>query len=137
MSDMLFYVSLGILSLILAALGLWIARQSTGLDPVGMLPKKQKKRLTLVETRFIDRKRKLVLVRRDGVEHLMVIGGPVDMIVETGIAVQSAGQNGIEDPLSRASNDKNDRTAITSPSAQNGAATQEDLGSRMETDAPN
>ena len=33
----------------------------------------------------MDGKRKLLLVRRDDVEHLLIIGGPVDMVVETGI----------------------------------------------------
>ena len=38
----------------------------------------------MVETAIVDQKR-LVLVRRDDVEHLIIVGGPVDMVVETGI----------------------------------------------------
>jgi flagellar protein FliO/FliZ len=38
----------------------------------------------VVETATVDQRRKLVLVRRDDVEHLVMIGGPVDMVVETG-----------------------------------------------------
>ena len=33
----------------------------------------------------VDGRRRLVLVRRDNVEHLIMIGGPVDVVVETGI----------------------------------------------------
>ncbi|ODS00296.1 hypothetical protein AUC69_07775 [Methyloceanibacter superfactus] len=45
----------------------------------------REKRLGVVETAAVDGKRKLLLVRRDDVEHLLIIGGPVDVVVETGI----------------------------------------------------
>jgi len=45
----------------------------------------QEKRLTVVETATVDSKRTLYLLRRDDVEHLVMIGGPVDVVVETGI----------------------------------------------------
>ena len=39
----------------------------------------------------IDAKRRLVLIRRDNVEHLVMTGGPVDIVIESGIgAAQSA-----------------------------------------------
>jgi flagellar protein FliO/FliZ len=44
----------------------------------------REKRLGVVETAIVDQTR-LVLVRRDDVEHLIIVGGPVDMVVETGI----------------------------------------------------
>jgi hypothetical protein len=43
------------------------------------------KRVGLVEAAMIDSRRRLLLVRRDGVEHLILTGGPVDVVVETGI----------------------------------------------------
>lgn len=43
------------------------------------------KRLTVVETAEVDSKRTLYLLRRDDVEHLVMIGGPVNVVVETGI----------------------------------------------------
>jgi flagellar protein FliO/FliZ len=45
----------------------------------------REKRLGVVETATVDGKRKLLLVRRDDVEHLLIVGGPVDVLVETGI----------------------------------------------------
>jgi hypothetical protein len=42
-------------------------------------------RIGAIETRAIDGKRKLVLIRRDNVEHLIMTGGPVDIVIETGI----------------------------------------------------
>ncbi len=44
------------------------------------------KRLEVVDHASVDGRRRLVLVRRDNVEHLIMIGGPVDVVVETGIA---------------------------------------------------
>ena len=49
------------------------------------LMRPRERRLGVVETASVDQKRKLLLIRRDDVEHLIIIGGPVDMVVETGI----------------------------------------------------
>ncbi len=43
------------------------------------------RRLAFVERTSVDGGRKLLLVRRDDVEHLILIGGPIDLVVETGI----------------------------------------------------
>lgn len=42
-------------------------------------------RLAVVEIRPIDARRRLVLVRRDDVEHLLLIGADSDVVVEAGI----------------------------------------------------
>ncbi len=43
------------------------------------------RRTDLVEVTPIKGGRKLLLIRRDDVEHLVMTGGPVDVVVETGI----------------------------------------------------
>lgn len=45
-----------------------------------------KRRLSVVETLQIDHKRRLVLVRRDDKEHLIVLGADGEAVVETGIS---------------------------------------------------
>lgn len=45
-----------------------------------------RRRLALVETMALDSRRRLLLVRRDGVEHLLLVGGAQDLVVEGGIA---------------------------------------------------
>ena len=50
----------------------------------------REKRLGILEQTSVDGRRKLVLIRRDDVEHLIMTGGPVDVVVETGIQSQSA-----------------------------------------------
>lgn len=43
-------------------------------------------RLSVVETIAVDQKRKLVLIQKDGVEHLVLVGGPTDLVIETSTA---------------------------------------------------
>ncbi|MGE3231388.1 MAG: hypothetical protein AB7J30_18300, partial [Hyphomicrobium sp.] len=43
------------------------------------------RRLSISEQFNIDGKRRLVLIRRDNVEHLIMTGGPVDVVLENGI----------------------------------------------------
>jgi hypothetical protein len=45
-------------------------------------------RLGVTEQASVDSRRKLVLVRRDDVEHLIMTGGPVDVVIETNISVR-------------------------------------------------
>jgi flagellar protein FliO/FliZ len=42
-------------------------------------------RLAVLDSAVVDAKRKLVLIRRDNSEHLLLIGGPSDVVVETNI----------------------------------------------------
>jgi hypothetical protein len=42
-------------------------------------------RLAVIDAAAVDGRRRLVLVRRDNVEHLLMIGGPTDIVVETNI----------------------------------------------------
>ncbi len=76
--------------LLLAALGIggWLLRgyltgQGAG---AAMMGNSRDKRTGVVEQTAVDGRRKLVLIRRDGTEHLIMTGGPVDIVIETGIA---------------------------------------------------
>lgn len=53
-------------------------------------PRAPQRRLGLVEAVSVDDTRRLVLVRRDQVEHLLLIGGPADLVVESGITRAAA-----------------------------------------------
>ena len=46
-------------------------------------------RLGISEYYELDKMRRLVLVRRDNIEHLILIGGPQDLVVESGISVST------------------------------------------------
>ena len=47
-------------------------------------------RLGIVDAYDLDRQRQLVLVRRDNVEHLIMIGGPTDVVIEASIVRNQA-----------------------------------------------
>jgi flagellar biogenesis protein FliO len=40
-------------------------------------------RLSVIETVHIDQKRKLILIQKDGIEHLIMVGGPSDLVIDT------------------------------------------------------
>lgn len=61
----------------------WVLKK-VGLAAVPMMPG-AKRRLKIVEHIGIDARRRLVLVRRDGVEHLILIGQNQDCVIETNI----------------------------------------------------
>ncbi len=42
-------------------------------------------RLTIIETQYVDSKSKLVLLKRDDVEHLLLVGDGKATIIESGI----------------------------------------------------
>jgi flagellar protein FliO/FliZ len=52
----------------------------------GLFGPKPEKRLEVVDQANVDGRRRLVLIRRDDVEHLVMTGGPVDVVIETGIS---------------------------------------------------
>src|ERR1700719_984527 len=47
-------------------------------------------RLAVIDYASVDARRRLILVRRDNVEHLLMIGGPTDVVVEPNIGRASA-----------------------------------------------
>lgn len=71
--------------------GLWSYRAFTTGDTsfsfAWLFPPKPEPRIGVMEQANVDRIRKLVLIRRDDVAHLIMTGGPVDVVIETGIAL--------------------------------------------------
>jgi flagellar protein FliO/FliZ len=49
-------------------------------------PRGRQPRLAVIDTASVDVRRRLVLIKRDNVEHLLLIGGPTDIVVEANIA---------------------------------------------------
>lgn len=93
MFDAVYYLGV-VLLLALAVLSLlFVAKKQlvggVGSSGFGLFGPKPQRRIGVVEHASVDGKRRLVLVRRDDVEHLIMIGGPVDVVLETGIVPQS------------------------------------------------
>lgn len=78
-----FVLALGLVVVVILGLSMVMRRVGGGAMGLG---RKGTKRLSVVEAAVIDPRRRLVLVRRDGVEHLLLVGGTTDVVVERGIA---------------------------------------------------
>ena len=55
--------------------------------PSAALKKTGNRRLSVVETTPLDGRRRLVLIRRDDTEHLIVLGPNSEVVVESGIKI--------------------------------------------------
>ena len=89
MGDLFFYIAAFVFVIALIVLGAWLWRsmleRGVNLPGNSLFKAASQKRIGAIETASIDSRRKLVLIRRDGVEHLIMTGGPVDVVIETGI----------------------------------------------------
>lgn len=76
-----------VILVLLALLGLFVRQIQGGrLRLRGQAGGRQRQpRLGVVDTYDLDRQRQLVLIRRDNIEHLVMIGGASDVVVETNI----------------------------------------------------
>lgn len=77
----------------------------------GLFGPKPDKRLEVIDQANVDGRRRLLLLRRDDVEHLIMIGGPVDVVIETGIDTQGRASATFErldggkvEPIAKSSN---------------------------------
>lgn len=46
------------------------------------------KRLAVIDAAVVDTRRRVILIRRDNVEHLVLIGGPTDVVIESRIGLE-------------------------------------------------
>lgn len=93
MLDVFVYLSVVLVLVVVMIGGAFLLRTFlTGDSPseaIGRLfAPKPSPRLYVVEQSNVDSRRRLVLIRRDDIEHLIMTGGPVDVVIETGIQVR-------------------------------------------------
>jgi hypothetical protein len=71
---------------VLALIGLtaWLVRRF-GANRIGNAARGRQPRLAVIDAATVDGRRRLVLIRRDNIEHLLMIGGPTDLVVEPNI----------------------------------------------------
>ena len=74
----------------LLALALWLVRRFGGERLGNGSTRGRQPRLAVIDAASVDGRRKLVLVRRDNVEHLVMIGGPSDVVIEPNIVRAAA-----------------------------------------------
>jgi flagellar protein FliO/FliZ len=69
---------------ILMFLAFWLFRRFGG-TRIGGASRGRQPRLAVIDAAAVDGRRRLVLIRRDNVEHLVMIGGPSDVVIEQNI----------------------------------------------------
>jgi len=76
---------------VLALIGLfaWLVRRFSA-NRLGGGARGRQPRLAVIDAASVDGRRRLVLIRRDNAEHLLMIGGPTDVVVETNIVRATA-----------------------------------------------
>jgi flagellar protein FliO/FliZ len=87
---------IGALLLVLGLLGCaWLAARRYGLP--GIVQAQSIKRLSIAETLMVGPRHKILLIRRDGTEHLIMMGPQGASVIESGIvpaAVTASGPSG-------------------------------------------
>lgn len=79
--------ALGIV-IVLIVLAVWLLK--VVFNASGNVARGRNRRLSVIDSLALDPKRQLLIIRRDNVEHLILTGGPHDVVIETGIAVEDA-----------------------------------------------
>jgi hypothetical protein len=76
--------------LVLIGLTAWLVRRFGANRLGGGNARGRQPRLAVIDAATVDGRRRLVLIRRDNVEHLLMIGGPTDVVVEPNIVRAAA-----------------------------------------------
>ena len=78
-----FFAFVAVLALI--GVAAWLVRRFAGNRLGANTNRGRMPRLAVIDAAAVDGRRRLVLVRRDNIEHLLMIGGPTDIVVEPNI----------------------------------------------------
>jgi flagellar protein FliO/FliZ len=78
-----FLVAFAIVFILIVAT-FWLLRRFGG-TRIGGASRGRQPRLAVIDAAAVDGRRRLVLIRRDNVEHLVMIGGPTDVVIEQNI----------------------------------------------------
>ncbi|WP_171947651.1 flagellar biosynthetic protein FliO [Bradyrhizobium erythrophlei] len=80
---------------VLALIGVtaWLVRRFAGNRLGANANRGRMPRLAVIDAAAVDGRRRLVLVRRDNIEHLLMIGGPTDIVVEPNIVRAMPGRD--------------------------------------------
>jgi flagellar protein FliO/FliZ len=69
--------------LALISVFVWVLRRIAGTRVMG--GRSRQPRVSVMDAAALDARRRLILIRRDNVEHLLLVGGPSDVVVERNI----------------------------------------------------
>src|ERR1700759_1932483 len=101
--------------LLLIGAAAWLVRKF-GAARLEAAARGRQPRLAVVDSAAVDGRRKLVIVRRDNVEHLLMIGGPSDVVVGPNI-VRAAAAATRDAPAARNGAEAAPRMPLPDPTA--------------------
>jgi flagellar protein FliO/FliZ len=80
---------------VLGLIGLtaWLVRRFGATHLGATAARGRQPRLAVIDAAAVDGRRRLVLIRRDNVEHLLMIGGPTDVVIEPNIVRAAAARD--------------------------------------------
>src|SRR5476649_1606814 len=76
----------------------WVVRRFGANRLGGAGARGRQPRLAVIDAATVDGRRRLVLIRRDNIEHLLMIGGPTDLVVEPNIVRAVASREVTREP---------------------------------------
>jgi flagellar protein FliO/FliZ len=121
-------IAFGVVLALMAIIVVVIQRFTGRKLPLANVGRARQPRLGILDAFAIDTRRRLVLIRRDNVEHLIMIGGPNDVLIESEI-VRAPAQAAMPPQQQRNSQpqrpNENGRTPVTAPPAAIPAAAQQ------------
>ncbi|MDB5527833.1 MAG: hypothetical protein JWR51_936 [Devosia sp.] len=83
--------------IVLIVLAVWLLK--VVFNASGNMARGRNRRLSVVDSLALDPKRQLLIIRRDNVEHLILTGGPQDVVIEAGIAMAEAASQPSRRPM--------------------------------------
>ena len=80
---------------VLGLIGLtaWLVRRFGATHLGATAARGRQPRLAVIDAAAVDGRRRLILIRRDNVEHLLMIGGPSDVVIEPNIVRAASGRD--------------------------------------------
>jgi flagellar protein FliO/FliZ len=95
MSGTLTFIFAFVVVLGLIGLAAWLVRRFASNRLGANTQRGRMPRLAVIDAAAVDGRRRLVLVRRDNIEHLLMIGGPTDIVVESNIVRATPGREAL------------------------------------------
>jgi flagellar protein FliO/FliZ len=104
---------------VLALIGVtaWLVRRFGVKRLGGNSGRGRQPRLAVIDAATVDGRRRLVLIRRDNIEHLLMIGGPTDVVIEPNIIRAAGAREVVREPGRAAPSEPSARVI---PPAENG-----------------
>src|ERR1700758_4675991 len=91
-----FFAFVAVLALI--GVAAWLVRRFASNRLGANTQRGRRPRLAVVDAAAVDGRRRLVLIRRDNIEHLLMIGGPTDLVVEPNIVRAVSARDVVREP---------------------------------------